>query len=113
MVRVMTHALASIPPAVADERRRARRVPCLIPVELQADGLSQIAKLVEISRSGGRLRTALPLAPGQKVTVARGSVTLSGRVAWVRDETAGLRFTRPMQETDFLALRRGNARVVR
>ena len=90
------------------DRRRHRRIQVLLAVELQGDDVPQVARLIEISRTGGRLLTSRPLPVDAQVVLRRGGVELPARVAWARGISAGIEFATPLDETSFLRMRRAN-----
>lgn len=95
-----------IPPAIADERRRDRRIHVRIPVELAAGHDPQVARITELSRQGARIEAAQPLGVGTKVAIRRGDVALEAVAMWSRGTAAGLRLVQPLNEREFLKLRR-------
>ena len=93
------------------DRRRHRRIQVLLAVEVHGEDIAQMVKLTELSRSGARLLASLPLAVDAQVTLMRAGVALPARVAWTRGLAAGVEFMAPLDERNFLRLRRGNRDV--
>ena len=93
------------------DRRRHRRIQVLLAIEVHGDDVAQVVKLIELSRSGARLLASRPLLVDTRVTLMRAGVALPARVAWARGMAAGVEFAAPLDERNFLRLRRGNRDV--
>ena len=93
------------------DRRRHRRIQVLLAVEIHGEDVAQVVKLIELSRSGARLQASRPLPVDAQVTLMRAGVALPARVAWARGLAAGVEFASPLDERDFLRMRRGNRDV--
>ena len=102
----MPHAL-NMPHGPLD-RRRHRRIQVLLAVEVHGDDVPQVARLIELSRTGARLLTSRPVPVGAQVMLRRAGVELAARVAWARGIAAGVEFATPLDERNFLRMRRGN-----
>ena len=97
----------AIPPATTGERRQHRRIQVLLSVDVEGNRRSQIARVVEFSPGGLRLRLASYLASGTQVVVRRGSVEIPCRIAWNDGTMAGIEFLSTIDEHAFLRFRRG------
>lgn len=93
------------------DRRRHRRIQVLLAVELEGDEVPQVAKLIDLSRTGARLQTSRPLPVDAQVVLRRAGVELPARVAWARGISAGVEFAAPLDEAAFLRMRRANRDV--
>lgn len=108
-IRRMSHIpLHLIPRAIADDRRRNRRIDVLLSVQVDTDQRPRAGRLKELSRCGARLEFAGQLRVDQTLILRRAGVELEGRVAWCDGQTAGLEFARPLDEASFLQMRRGD-----
>jgi hypothetical protein len=96
-----------VPRAVEQERRRHRRIQVLLVVEVHSDGLSQVARVTELSRLGARLQLVRPAAVESMVTISRAGSALNASVVWCSGTSFGVHFDRPLDENGFLKLRRG------
>jgi hypothetical protein len=102
-----THApLAAGSTAAVYERRGHRRIDVDFAVAVGAGPLSQISRIVQLSRMGGRLRVSPMLPLGKEVVLRRGGVTLTGRIAWQKGNIVGIGFTEPLEERTYSELRR-------
>ena len=90
------------------DRRRHRRIQVLLAVEVQGDDIPQVARLIELSRTGARLLTSRPLPVDRQVLLRRAGVELQARVAWARGLAAGIELAAPLDERSFLKMRRGH-----
>ncbi len=90
------------------DRRRHRRIQVLLAVEVQGDDIPQVARLIELSRTGARLLTSRPLPADARLLLRRAGVELAARVAWARGVAAGIEFATPLDERSFLQMRRGH-----
>ena len=99
-------ALNLVAPGVEFDRRRSRRIAVMIPVEAEVGGRRNLARIVELSRTGARLQVPGPKAVGDAVLLRRGELELKAEVVWADRDFAGLRFREPMDECAFLHLRR-------
>jgi len=102
----MTAALELIPRAIPLERRRARRIPVSLPVDLETDRGRLLANITEVSRAGARLDLCNQGDTGDVVTLRCNGVTLQARIVWTDDSGTGLWFPQPLEEGSFLQLRR-------
>ena len=102
-----THAPPAAGPSSPDyEQRGHRRIDVQPAVAVDAEGLSQISQIVELSRMGARLQVSPMLPLGEEVVLRRGAVALRGRVSWQRGHSVGVGFNEPLDERTFLQLRR-------
>jgi hypothetical protein len=97
----------AIPPATTGERRNHRRIQVLLSAAVEHERRTSLARLLDLSSGGLRLRFAEPVRVGDEVTLARGSVRIASKVVWTKGATAGLKFDQPIDEHAFLRFRRG------
>ncbi len=97
--------LNSIPRAIPFERRKARRIQVLLPIEVEIEGETRIGQIVELSSTGARVATK-DAKTGVSVVLRRAGVEVCGRVVWANGLVAGVRFPQPIAESDFIQLRR-------
>ena len=98
-------ALNAIPRPVPIERRRARRIQLSLPIEIEFGGCTSFAQLVELSRTGARV-AIMGARYGADAVIRRAGVEVRGKVVWTNGAFAGLRFLEPIEECQFLQLRR-------
>lgn len=98
--------LSAIPPAIAHERRRTRRIEVLIPVEIEIGGERRVARITEMSRAGARITLRGLSTTGEELVIRRNGVELKALVVWADGLQAGLWFPEPMDEASFLQLRK-------
>ena len=97
----------AVPPATTGERRKHRRIQVLLSAAVEHERRTSLARLLELSSGGLRVRLANPVRVGDEVTLTRGSVRILSRVVWTHGATAGLQFDQPIDEHGFLRFRRG------
>ncbi|HZG46450.1 MAG TPA: PilZ domain-containing protein [Allosphingosinicella sp.] len=98
--------LSAIPPAIANERRRTRRIEVMLPVEIEMNGERRVARITEMSRAGARLTLRGPTTTNSVLTIRRNGVELHAVIVWADDTQAGVWFPQPMDEGSFLQLRK-------
>ena len=103
----------SKPAAEQAEWRSHRRLDIAVSVEASFEGIKQIARLTEVSANGARLMLGCLPQIGDLVILRKGSIELSGSVAWTRAGAVGVRFDRPLPESEFVALRRAGLSLPR
>ena len=54
------------------------------------------AHLLDVSEAGARLHCPARLTTGEEVAIEAAGIAVRGRVMWVADDRAGLRFNRPL-----------------
>jgi hypothetical protein len=96
----------AIPPYHSGERRRHRRIQVMLSVTLAEGTRQAVARVSELSSHGLRLSSTIEFSEGEQVSVTRGDVTLSGRVAWRRDNIMGVQLDMAVDEHSFLRFRR-------
>lgn len=98
--------LSAIPPAIANERRRTRRIEVMLPVEVELNGEKRVARITEMSRAGARLTLRGPTTTNSVLTIRRNGIEMQAVVVWADDSQAGVWFPQPMDENSFLQLRK-------
>jgi hypothetical protein len=80
------------------ERRAARRIRTVYRiVRIAASGDEGLARILNMSDSGMKLSTGIPVRPGDTVRVSLSdTLMLSGRVIWTQGDECGLLFDRPV-----------------
>ena len=77
-------------------RRRAERAPVLMAAAMHTVGASRTVNIVDVSSTGARLRTRLPLKAGQQIWLKIPPNDVFGRVRWVEDDMCGIAFDEPL-----------------
>ena len=77
------------------QRSSTRKRVLMTATIIGADG-TQPARVNELTSSGTRIACDRPLAPGSDVIFKRGRISIAARVAWSKDESAGLEFYRDL-----------------
>ena len=77
-------------------RRRAERAPVLMAAAMHTVGASRTVSIVDVSSTGARLRTRMPLQPGQEVWLKIPPNDVFGRVRWVAEDLCGIAFDEPL-----------------
>jgi hypothetical protein len=85
-----------------DRRRRHQRFPCAVDVEMVVGHTRRPARIVDVSRSGAKLRLAAPPDAGCSVTLQSGAGALPFQVLWSNAHFAGGTF-QPMLSRRALA----------
>lgn len=67
---------------------------------------ARTARLQDLSRNGAALWAPAPPPAGAAVTLALGSMTIAGRVAWTEGRRFGLRFERRLRATEVFLISR-------
>lgn len=93
------------PPVTTDDRRAERRhMAVLLLVKLEVGGRQALARITNLSKTGARLETTLPLAVGLPVHIElRSDVTADAVVRWVNGQSAGVEFSVPIEVERFLS----------
>lgn len=81
-------------------RRRAKRAPILMSAALHTVGASRTVTIVDVSTSGARLKSGLPLEAGQNVWLKIPSADVFARVQWAEDDVYGICFDKPLTEAE-------------
>lgn len=97
--------LNAIPRSVPRERRNARRIQLLLPIEVEMEGGKGPGQLIELSRDGARISTK-GARLGSTVIVRRAGVEVSGEIVWTNGLIAGVRFPGTIDEQAFVRIRR-------
>ena len=71
------------------------------------DGIQE-ATVRDLSACGVHVACASPLTPESDVVFKRGTIFAAARVAWVKENGAGLEFYRHLKTTDLTRARRSN-----
>ena len=88
-------------------RRRAMRAPILMSAALHTVGASRTVTIIDVSTTGARLRSALPLEAGQHVWLKIPSADVFARVQWTENDVYGVCFDKllPVAEAASLQAR--------
>lgn len=92
-------------------RRRAERAPVLMAAALHTVGGSRTVSIIDVSSTGARLRSNLPLEPGQDIWLKIPPNDVFGRVRWVDADLCGIAFDEPL-DADEAARLQARGRVV-
>ena len=77
-------------------RRRAERAPVLMAAAMHTVGASRTVSLLDVSSFGARVRTCLPLEPGQEIWLKIPPNEVFGRVRWIDGDLCGIAFDEPL-----------------
>jgi hypothetical protein len=81
-------------------RRAAPRATVLMSAAMHAVGNSQTVSLLDVSKTGAKLRTRVPLAMDQHVWIKIPPNDVFGSVVWVDGEQCGIHFDAPLSEEE-------------
>jgi len=104
---VLGLAVVAVVAALLAWRRRAGAEPlasCFVAGALQGRDYCEGAELVELSRSGCKLRLHERLTPGQPLSVFVGRWRIAARTVWTNAHYAGLRFDRRLSPAHLRAI---------
>ena len=92
-------------PNLADDAdgRRQPRTHLFVVATLSADSNTAPVRVRNISPSGALLESCHLPEPGTKLMLKRGSLRVSGRIAWKASSKAGIRFDSPIFVADWLS----------
>lgn len=97
-------SFSSAVPAPPERRGGERHLKILRVGILVVDGRRELCLIRNISAGGMMAHVYSPLIPGQKLTVElKTNLLVAGRVVWVRDGNAGIRFDAAMDVAGMLA----------
>jgi len=85
-------------------RRVAAREPVLLNAALLSLQASRPVTLVDVSKTGARLRTTEPLSRGQQIWLKVNPADLFGSVVWIDGEECGILFDEPLDDCDIASL---------
>ena len=71
---------------------------------LHTVGASRTVTILDVSRTGARLRSRLPLRLGQEIWVKMLNNDAFGRIVWVDDDVCGVEFEAPLDEAGVASL---------
>jgi hypothetical protein len=79
-------------------RRSTPRCAVLMSAALHTVGASRTVSVLDVSKTGARLRSRLPMRLGQEVWLKVLSADVFGHIAWVDEELCGVEFDTPLGE---------------
>jgi hypothetical protein len=79
-------------------RRSTPRCAVLMSAALHTVGASRTVSVLDVSKTGAKLRSWLPMRLGQEVWLKMLTNDAFGRIAWVDDTVCGVQFERPLGE---------------
>ena len=85
-------------------RRVATREPVLLNAALLTLQTSRPVTLLDVSKTGARLRVREPLSRGQQIWLKINPSDLFGTVVWVEEEECGILFDEPLGDADVASL---------
>ena len=85
------------------EARTAARINLFLAATLRLGDASHPVKIRDLSATGARIETQVPLKVGAAVTVVRGGLSVHARVGWHADRFCGLSFAAPVSTDDWKA----------
>lgn len=94
-------SLPLLPARKLRERRNARRLSAdSRPVQVELESREGIAHCRDISATGMKLNLAVPLKADESIAIVLSpSLTLRGRVAWLKGNECGIEFDQPLDRT--------------
>jgi hypothetical protein len=101
---------ASVEAEPGSEHRVDQRSNVFVVAALYSGDASTPVRIRNMSRSGALVEGAAFPAPGTEVRLSRGSLAIQGRVMWVEDRRAGLRFVGTISVPDWLPNAQKNPR---
>src|SRR5687768_2687530 len=81
-------------------RRAAPRTSVLMSAAMHAVGASQTVSLLDVSKTGAKLRTRVPLGLDQHVWIKLEPSDVFGTVIWAEGEECGIHFDTPMTDEE-------------
>jgi hypothetical protein len=85
-------------------RRAAARAPVLMSAAMHAVGASQTVSLLDVSKTGVKLRARVPLELDKHVWIKIPPNDVFGTVIWVDGEKCGIQFDSPLTDEEAAAL---------
>lgn len=85
-------------------RRRADRKPVLLNAALLTMVNSRGVILLDVSRTGARMKMPEPLERGQQVWLKLPDAEIFGVVKWIRGEHCGIQFDAPLDDRELALL---------
>jgi len=94
-------------------RRTAAREPVLLSAALLTLQSSRPVTLVDVSKTGARIRIREPLTRGQQIWLKVNPADLFGTVMWIDGEECGIVFDEPLDDSDVASLQaRGKVVII-
>ena len=94
-------------------RRVAAREPVLLNAALLTLRASRPVTLVDVSKTGARLRVREPLSQGQQIWLKINPIEIFGTVVWIDGEECGVLFDEPLADAEVASLQtRGKVIIV-
>jgi hypothetical protein len=85
-------------------RRTAPRAPVLMSAAMHAVSGSQTVSLLDVSKTGAKLRARMPLTLDQHVWIKIPPDDVFGTVVWAEGEEYGIHFDTPLTDADAASL---------
>ena len=79
------------------QNRRSRRSHLLMSATLEIAGRALTVKLRNLSSEGAQVEAADLPVEGTQSMFRKGDIATVGRIVWVKDKQAGIRFDQPLQ----------------
>ena len=86
-------------------RRGTDRDPVLLNAALMTLSVSKIVTLLDVSKTGTRMRAELPLFIGQEIWLKINPLDIFGTVAWVENNESGIIFDEPLTDEEAASLK--------
>jgi len=90
------------PPDGVAEARATARTNLFMAATLHAAEVAHPVKIRDLSTSGAQIESTLLPEVGSEVTLARGRLSMRGRITWCADRRCGLQFTSPISVPDWM-----------
>lgn len=79
-------------------RRSTPRCTVLMSAALHTVGASRTVSILDVSKTGARLRSRLPMRLGQEIWLKMLNNDAFGRIVWAEEEMCGVEFDSPLSE---------------
>ena len=94
-------------------RRAAARQPVLLNAGLMTLQDSRVVTLIDVSKTGAKMRSAVALSLGQSIWLKIRPTDIFGTIAWIDGDHAGVAFDEPLTDANVRSLQaRGRIVVV-
>jgi hypothetical protein len=95
-----------------ERRASARQISVMLTAKLNSGNMQQPCRIVNLSVTGAKLETLIPLTEGEPVLVEfRSDLVIKAKVRWTREGQAGIEFDAPIALQ--AALRRSEVQIGR
>ena len=85
-------------------RRSAPRAPVLMSAALHTVGASRTVSVVDVSNTGAKLRSRVPMHMSQVVWLKLSRADVFAKVVWTEGEHCGVEFDEPLNDAEAVGL---------